>query len=74
MSSQDWKNKAQGLRENIDTGMLEERKCPTCTKVFSREKHLKYHMKECHQCTCDQCNETFDHEQKLKRHKNKKCS
>ncbi|KAM7436075.1 hypothetical protein ABFA07_014083 [Porites harrisoni] len=68
----DWKDKAQSLREDLDMGIAEIKKCPTCSTQFTREKDFKYHQKGCHECICEECNESFDHEQKLKRHKDKK--
>ncbi|CAH3162883.1 unnamed protein product [Pocillopora meandrina] len=68
----DWKDKAQSLREDLDMGIAEIKKCPTCSTQFTREKDFKYHQKGCHECICKECNESFDHEQKLKRHKDKK--
>lgn len=68
----DWKDKAQSLREDLDMGIAEIKKCPTCSTQFTREKDFKYHQKGCHECICEECNELFDHEQKLKRHKDKK--
>ncbi|CAH3155523.1 unnamed protein product [Pocillopora meandrina] len=65
-------NKAQSLREDLDMGIAEIKKCPTCSTQFTREKDFKYHQKGCHECICEECNESFDHEQKLKRHKDKK--
>jgi len=35
---QDWKGKARKYREDLDTGALEELKCPTCQKGFKRNK------------------------------------
>lgn len=70
---QDWKGKAQKYREDLDTGALEELKCPTCQKGFKRNKDYKYHMKDCRECECDipGCGKTFDHMKKLERHKSK---
>ncbi|KAI8485676.1 uncharacterized protein LOC144907043 [Branchiostoma floridae x Branchiostoma belcheri] len=64
----DWEAKAQRQREDMDTGLAEPRRCPTCNIQFSREKDLKYHQKGCHPCVCDECKNTFNHELKLKRH------
>ncbi|XP_032227963.1 zinc finger protein 287 [Nematostella vectensis] len=67
-----WKDKAQSIREDLDTGMATKNKCASCQTEFSRSKDLKYHEKGCHPCVCNECNETFDHENKLRRHINKK--
>jgi len=69
----DWKGKAQKYREDLDTGALEELKCPTCQKGFKRNKDYKYHMKDCRELECDipGCGKTFDHMKKLERHKSK---
>jgi len=70
---QDWKGKAQKYREDLDTGALEELKCPTYQKGFKRNKDYKYHMKDCREWECDirGCGKTFDHMKKLERHKSK---
>ena len=70
---QDWKEKAQKQREDLDTGVLEDMKCPTCKAVFKRSKDFKYHMKDCQECECDipGCGKLFNHKKKLERHKNK---
>ena len=44
---QDWKEKAQKHKEDLDMGALEDMKCPTCKTVFKRMKHFKYHIKDC---------------------------
>nr|XP_058952618.1 uncharacterized protein LOC131780017 [Pocillopora verrucosa] len=41
----DWKDKAQSLREDLDIGIAEIKKCPTCSTQFTREKDFKYHQK-----------------------------
>ena len=68
---QDWKQKAQSYREDVDTGLLNKMQCPTCRKSFTRDKDCKQHIKGCKTCVCAVCNKTFDHESKLKRHTNK---
>ena len=70
---QDWKEKAQKHREDLDMGVLEDMKCPTCKTVFKRMKDFKYHLKDCQECECDipGCGKLFNHKKKLERHKNK---
>lgn len=36
-----WKEKVQRHREDLDTGVLEDMKCPTCKTVFKRSKDFK---------------------------------
>ncbi|XP_078686973.1 uncharacterized protein LOC144919400 [Branchiostoma floridae x Branchiostoma belcheri] len=64
----DWEEKAQREREDMDTGLAEPKRCPTCNTEYSREKDFKYHIKGCRPCVCVECNKTFNHQQKLKRH------
>ena len=68
---QDWKEKAQKHREDLDMGVLEDMKCPTCNTVFKRMKDFKYHIKDCQR----NVNVTFldvgNNKKKLERHKNK---
>jgi len=53
---QDWKNEAQKIREDLDTGVIELRThCQKCNKSFSREKDMRYHEKSCGNSTCMQC-------------------
>ena len=70
---QDWKEKAQKHREDLDMGVLEDMKCPTRNTVFKRMKDFKYHIKDCQECECDipGCGKLFNHKKKLERHKNK---
>ena len=42
---QDWKEKAQKHREDLDMVVLEDMKCPTRKTVFKRMKDFKYHIK-----------------------------
>ena len=52
---QDWKNEAQKIREDLDTGVIELWKhCQKCSKSFSRED-IRYHEKSCGNSTCMQC-------------------
>lgn len=69
----DWKEKAQKHREDLDMGVLEDMKCPTCKTVFKRRKDFKYHIKDCQECECDfpGCGKLFNHKKKLERHKDK---
>jgi len=69
---QDWSQKAQSIRESVDTGIpLDNNTCPTCNKVFTRSKDCKYHRKGCKQCTCETCGLSFNHVDKLERHRKK---
>ena len=47
---QDWKEKAQKHRQDLDMGVLEDMKCLT---VLKRGKDLKYHIKDCQEYECD---------------------
>ena len=70
---QDRKEKVQKHREDLDMGVLEDMKCPTCNTVFKRTKDFKYHIKDYQECECDipRCGKLFNHKKKLERHKNK---
>ena len=70
---QDWKEKAQKGREDLDMGVLEDMKCPKCKTVLKRRKDFNYHIKDCQECECDipGCGKLFNHKKKLERHKNK---
>ncbi|XP_078702589.1 PR domain zinc finger protein 14-like [Branchiostoma floridae x Branchiostoma belcheri] len=64
----DWKEKAQRTREDIDMGLVENKRCDRCNTSFTRDKDLKYHLKGCMECTCTECGDKFSHTIKLKRH------
>ncbi len=53
---QDWRNEAQRIREDLDTGVTElQKNCQKCNKSFVREKDLRYHEKSCGNSTCKEC-------------------
>ncbi|KAI8516777.1 hypothetical protein Bbelb_053580 [Branchiostoma belcheri] len=39
------KEKAQRTREDIDMGLVENKRCGRCNTSFTRDKDLKYHLK-----------------------------
>ncbi|KAI8487895.1 hypothetical protein Bbelb_343430 [Branchiostoma belcheri] len=41
----DWKEKAQRTREDMDTDLVEKKRCDRCNTSFTRDKDLKYHQK-----------------------------
>lgn len=70
---QDWKEKVQKYREDLDMGVLEDMKCFICKIVFKRMKDFKYYIKDCQECECDifGCGRFFNYKKKFERYKNK---
>ena len=64
---QDWEEKGQLIKEDIDCGILEQ-VCSKCSKRFSRAKDLAYHEKQCGLCFCDHCGKQFSCGEALRRH------
>lgn len=66
---QDWKEKGQRMREDIDCGIINY-ECRICKTSFSRAKDAAYHEKKCGKCTCSICNKMFSSQLALRKHTN----
>ena len=67
--SEDWRREAQRKREDLDTGLGEERqKCPNCNRRFSRENDYRLHKKGYHPDICDDCGQCFPNRYSLNTH------
>ena len=69
---QEWRDEAQKRREDLDTGLTEEKKqCMKCLKYFNKEKNFRYHSKGCAAVNCSECDQVFNHSSLLKKHMDK---